>query len=103
MPTEVDDHLEKTGCESRVLVISGVALWCVCCENALCKVAAGTTLFLAARKSTQAQRPGTELCYWPVGFKVRLKLRLRSPKSGADELVSVHYRPATSRTQKSKK
>lgn len=49
-----------------------------------------STLFLAARKSTQAQGPGTELRHWPVGIKVRIKLRLRSPKSGDDELVSVH-------------
>lgn len=48
----------------------------MCCENAQSKVAAGATLFLAARRSTRAQVPGTELCYWPVGIKVRIKLRL---------------------------
>lgn len=64
--------------------------WCICSENAVSKVGADTTLFLAARKSTEAQSAGTELCYWPVGFKVRIKLRLRSPKSGDDKLVAVH-------------
>lgn len=62
----------------------------MCCENAQSKVAAGATLFLAARRSTRAQVPGTELCYWPVGIKVRIKLRLRSLKSGDGELVSGH-------------
>lgn len=61
MHTEADGHLATK--RLRVWIIS----WCVLRENALSKVAAGTTLFLAARKSTQAQAPGTELCYWPVG------------------------------------